>query len=386
MARFNRARWIAEMAAAKGKYGRLIEQQHNRLRTIIESEPECVKLQDRDGVILEMNPAGLNLLDASAPGEVIGRTIYDFLIPEYQDGYRALSDQVFRGQRATMEFEVLSLHGERRWLETHAAPLLDSEGGVSALLAVTRDINERKHYEEQLRRQQTELAHVCRLSTMGEMASGLAHELNQPLCAISSYAESAQLLCGEEHLELRGLLDKIVFQSERASQIIHRAREFVRKQGPRPQPTAPATLVEETMQLVEAERRHQHIELDLWLEDDLPQLLADRIQIEQVLVNLVTNAIQAMGNLPYDQRRLSLAVSKIPGKTVEFSLCNHGEPIPAHVVQGLFLPFFTTKERGMGMGLAISRSIIEAHGGIIGYRDAPDGGACFYFHLPASKA
>ena len=368
---------------------RLISQQleahRNKLQTIIESEPECVKLQDAGGTIMEMNPAGLSLLNAGKLEDVIGKTIYDFIMPEYTEQYRNLTAQVFNGGRGSMEFEVLSLKGRRRWLETHAAPLFDNAGNVSALLAITRDIDGRKKNEARLHQQQTELARVCRLSTMGEMASSLAHELNQPLCAVSSYAESARLLNIPATKELDELLYKIVLQSRRATQIIKNIRDFVRKQTPSPESISAVSIIDNVISFVEPDRRRDMISIDLQISEDLPPVKADRVQIEQVLMNLISNAMQAVGELPYDQRKITIKASSESSEEIIFKVCNLGPDISEDIVKELFTPFYTTKETGMGMGLSISRSIVEAHGGSIWYLTKPGYGACFYFTLPVSS-
>lgn len=368
---------------------RLISQQleahRNKLQTIIESEPECVKLQDKGGVIMEMNPAGLSLLNAGKHDDVIGKTIYDFMMPEYSDEYRELTAHVFDGGRGSMEFEVVSLKGKRRWLETHAAPLFDIAGNVSALLAITRDIDGRKKNEARLHQQQTELARVCRLSTMGEMASSLAHELNQPLCAVSSYAESARLLNISASKELDQLLDKIVLQSRRATQIIRNMRDFVRKQAPTPQSISASSIINSVIDFVETDRRRYMINISLQIAEKLPQVKADRVQIEQVLLNLMSNAIQAVCELPQERRKIMIKVSRQSNEEVIFNVCDFGPDILSDTVKELFTPFYTTKATGMGMGLSISRSIVEAHGGRIWYRTKPGFGACFYFTLPVSN-
>lgn len=376
---------ISRELPGRRKQRRRLEEQRQRLGTIIDPRPECVKLVSPDGVVLEMNPAGLPLIHADRLDSVVGRQIYEFITPEYRHYYRALSERGLKGERGAIEYEILSMNGERRWVETHAAPLFDGEGMVTALLAITRTVADRKSIEEGLRRQRSELAHACRLSTMGEMASGLAHELNQPLCAISSYAETAQSLCPGGNPDLDQVLGKIISETERASQIIQRVREFVRNQGPKLVPTKPAVIAESAIQLVEPERRRLGISFKLDIAEDLPVLLADRIQLEQVLLNLIMNAMQASKDLPQQERLLVLTLERGNNDTVRFCLCNRGAPIPPEVERRMFTPFYTTKEKGMGMGLAISRSIIESHNGTLGYHDDPAGGACFHFHLPAAS-
>ncbi|RCX30217.1 PAS domain-containing protein [Thioalbus denitrificans] len=361
---------------------RQLEEQRNRLRTIIESEPECVKLHDRQGVILEINPAGRALLDAVSSGQVVGRTVYDFLVPDYHAAYRALTRRVFAGERATLAFEVTGLGGRRRWLETHATPLRDGEGHIDALLAITRDIDQRKRAEAKLRQQQAELAHVCRLSTLSELASGLAHELSQPLCAISSYAESAAALPGADG-EVRNLLERVVEQSGRAATIIGRLRDFVRKRAPRPAATPPQVIVDNVLHFTAAELRHHGVILHSSVTPDLPPVRADRVQIEQVLINLITNAIQALARVPAGERRINLEAALEDGATIAFQVCDNGCGISPQHCTRLFTPFFTTRSGGLGLGLSISRTIVEDHGGRIACT-VEDGETRFRFTLPVA--
>lgn len=139
----------------------------NRLRQIIASEPECVKLETSEGILLEMNPAGLCLVEANYPNEIIGTSVYNIIAPEFRDSYRAHSTRVFAGESSIMEFQMISLKGRRRWLETHAVPLRDRCNKVTALLGITRDITARKHAEEEIRMHYGELAHASRVNTMG---------------------------------------------------------------------------------------------------------------------------------------------------------------------------------------------------------------------------
>jgi len=365
---------------------RLISQQleahRNKLQTIIESEPECVKLQDANGLIMEMNPAGLSLLEASSSKDVIGRLMYDFITPEYADEYRELTRQVFAGERASMEFEVFSINGRRHWMKTHAAPLFDHNDRVIALLAITRNIDLRKKNEARLYQQQIELARVCRLSTMGEMATSLAHELNQPLCAVSSYAESAKQLNLTENRALDDLLDKIVQQSWRATKIVQNMRTFVKKQAPMPEAISAESIVNSSMEFLSPCWRRKKIQISINISANLNPLYVDRIQIEQVLLNLLSNAIQAVDELPEQLRKIHIEVSQENREEVLFSVFNMGPGVPEDMAEDLFTPFFTTKDTGLGMGLSISRSIIEAHAGNIWYCYKANYGPCFCFTLP----
>jgi len=362
-----------------------LEVQRNRLQTIIESEPECVKLQDRDGTILEINPAGLRLLNASHPTQVIGKTVYTFINQEYHYAYQQLTDEVFSaGTPRSMEFEITGINNVHRWVETHAAPLLDNAGNVTALLAITRDIDDRKQSEERIHQQHAELAHVCRLSTIGELATGLAHELNQPLCAISSYAESAVLLnarpYGKDPAKVEQILQKIVCQTERANNILQHLRDFVRKKTPKSQPNQASALIENMIEFIEPERRRQGIKIDLACDEHLPDILVDRVQIEQVILNLITNAIQAIAQSAGAKKQLSIKLTA-NAQGVTISVRDYADGVPEEIRSNLFTPFITTKAQGLGIGLALSHSIAEAHGGRLWYEPA-NPGSLFSLSLP----
>jgi two-component system, LuxR family, sensor kinase FixL len=366
---------------------RQLEEQRNRLHTIIESEPECVKLQHRDGTIFEMNPAGLSLLHAADPQQVIGQNIYDFLTGEYHGAYRQLTQQVFDGEPASMEFQINTLDGQRRWLETHAAPLRDANGEIGALLAITRDIDERKQHEEKLRSHRNQLAHVCRLGTLGELASGLAHELNQPLCAMSSYAESALSMHrradARNNTRIDDILRKIVTEAERASGIINRLRDLVQRRVPQPQACPVRELIDEVLDIVEPERRRRSFVFQVDVDDALPPVWVDRVQIEQVLINLLYNALQAEYRLPSSVRCIDID-GRLDGEHVTIAIRDYADGIPEDIRDSLFTPFFTTKPNGIGMGLALSRSIAEAHAGTLHYT-AKAPGSRFELGLPPKK-
>lgn len=367
---------------------RQLEEQRNRLQTIIESEPECVKLQARSGVITEMNPAGLTLLGAIHSDQVIGRSIYEFLDQRYHSHYRTLTEKVFAGLPDSMEFQVNAIDGTQRWLETHAAPLRDAGGRITALLAITRDIDERKRNEEKLRRQRNELAHVCRLGTLGELAPGLAHELNQPLCAISSYAESAALLNNrpndKDRAKIDEILHKVVHEAERASGIIRRLRDFVRKRSPQPGCNRVEEMIGDTVDMVEKELKRRAIRLDLYLPEDLPQAWVDRVQTEQVLLNLLNNAMQAVQEKQTQQRALAITVTHTASQLL-IDVRDYANGVPDSLRPRLFTPFFTTKPEGIGMGLALSRSIAEANGGHLSYLPA-NPGSVFRLTLPVATS
>lgn len=344
-----------------------LAENENHLRQIIATEPECVKLQTLDGILLEMNPAGLSLVEASQPNEIIGTSVYNIIAPEFRDEYRALSVRVFAGESGVMEFQIISLKGRRRWMETHAVPLRDGRNKVIALLGITRDITARKHAEEEVRLHYRELAHASRVNTMGEMASGLAHELNQPLAAIANYSHGClrRIRSGTGTVDdLTRAIEQVCNQADRAADIIRSLRRFVNKEDSPHQPQELQVIVREAMLIAGPEAHTHQVDVRLKLMPDMPRVLGHAIQIEQVVLNLIRNAVEAMDEMPPMLRRLELCTFLEGGMAV-VEVRDSGPGLSREMLARIFDPFFTTKLAGMGMGLPICRSIVEAHGGIL---------------------
>lgn len=372
-------------AEHQGILDRLQENEY-RLRTIIESEPECVKLQAADGTVLEINPAGLRLLDAGRPEDIIGTKIYNVVAQEYKDIYRENMRRVFAGEAVVYEFKSITLKGRVCWMETHAVPLRDARGAVYALLGITRDITEHKWAEEQGRRHQTELARVARLSTMGEMATGLAHELNQPLSAIANFARGCirRLRSGDvAPADLIEPLEEVCEQAERAGEIMRHVRDFVRKSEPRMTAVDINLVVRSVVKFTELEARQHETVVTLQLAPQQPRVWADSIMVEQVICNLVRNAMEAMAESRTLRREVIIRTVQQGGDVIEVEVIDTGPGIDGAVIDQVFDQFFTTKPEGVGMGLSISRSIVESHGGSIRAESRGSGGATFRFTLKA---
>lgn len=371
----------------RGVLDRLQENEY-RLRAIIESEPECVKLQSADGTILEINPAGLRLVGADRPEDVIGKKIYCVVAPEYIEIYRENMRRVFSGEAVVYEFKAITLKGRSVWMETHGVPLRDARGTIYALLGITRDITEHKQAEEQTRRHQTELARVARLSTMGEMATGIAHELNQPLSAIANFARGCIRRLRTDGMipgELIEPLEEVCEQAERAGEILQHVRDFVRKSELQMKPLDINQIVRTVVKFTEHEARQQGAIVRLDLDAGLPRVQADAIMVEQVICNLVRNAVEAMAEAQSPQREITILTRPISGDAVEIEVVDTGPGIDGTVIDQVFDQFFTTKPEGVGMGLSISRSIVESHGGRIRAESGRKGGATFRFTLQASE-
>jgi PAS domain S-box-containing protein len=372
-------------AEHQGMMERLQEKEY-RLRAIFESEPECVNLQAADGTVLEINPAGLALVEADRPEDIVGKCMDTLVAPEFAELYRETMRRVFAGDAVVCEFRAVTLKDSIRWMETHAVPLRDAGGTIYALLGITRDVSEHMLAEEQTRRHQTELARVARMSTMGEMATGIAHELNQPLAAIANFARGCLRRVHGAQIELRDLvkpLEEICEQAERAGEVISHVRDFVRKREPQLCAADINQIVRNVAKFAEIEARQHDATLRLVLARDMPQIWADPIMLEQVIGNLVRNSIEAMHDAGSWPREIAVHTGRGADDGIDVEIRDTGPGIDGALIEQVFDQFFSTKPEGVGMGLSISRSIVDSHGGSIAARSLPGGGATFTICLPA---
>jgi PAS domain S-box-containing protein len=486
-------------------------QSEESFRAIVETTPECVKIIARDGTLLRVNSAGVALAGAESADLVVGQSFYNFLAPEDRERYREFNEQICSGQKGFLEFAIINLRGERRQMETNAAPLRDNDGSI-VQLGVSRDITERKKSEqtlresevrlrqltetipemlwsatpegaidycntrvleytgvsaeevlgdrwtkllhpddvneamrvwmfcvstgapyrvevrtihavdhtyrwcvtsalplfdekgnilkwhgtvvdmhdwkraqEELRNTQAELAHVTRVLTMGELTATIAHELNQPLASIMTNAETGLrwLARPEPDVErVRELTKRVVADTRRASEIISRIRTMARRQIPEQILLSLDDIIKESMIFLNHEFTKRGISVSLDLARELPNVIGDRTQLQQVFVNLSINSAQAMAQ---SGGRSILIRTMSAAETVCCSIEDSGPGIDPAQLPRLFDRFFTTKETGMGLGLSISQSIIEAHGGYIqADNNSALGGARFSIVLPAN--
>ena len=260
-------------------------------------------------------------------------------------------------------------------------------------LSLEKEIKEKQLAQEQTLSHQDELAHVTRLSTMGEMASGLAHELNQPLSAINTYVQGCirRINMGNNDTEeIVNALQLTAQQAERAASIIRRLRSFVRKEQTHKTYSEINNIIHEVSIFFESQFKNKKIQLNFQLQDNLPPVLIDIIQIEQVLVNLLKNSIESLADIDVNEASITISTKQLGNNDHEFGvieLCviDNGHGIGKDKLKRIFNPFFTTKNSGMGMGLSISSSIIEAHNGKLYAANNTIQGARFCFTLPLTK-
>jgi PAS domain S-box-containing protein len=287
---------------------------------------------------------------------------------------------------ASVELDLQERH-DQHWLHLRDRPIKWVDGRT-VRMEIATDITERIQGEEMYRQQLEKLQTTSRLITMGEMASSLAHELNQPLAAISNYCNGcvARIEAGTTTpQELLGVMQKASTQAERAGTIIRRIREFVKKSEPDRTTCPVSDIIDATIGFADIDARKNGVQLQLDIAADLPPVVADRIMIEQVLLNLLRNAIEAMHDTPMAQRQLLLQVRSTVKGQLQVSVIDRGHGITPQVQEKLFAPFFTTKPHGMGMGLNICRSIIEFHHGQLWVEPNPEGGSVFRFTLPLAN-
>jgi two-component system sensor kinase FixL len=254
-------------------------------------------------------------------------------------------------------------------------------------VGLMRDLTSQKEAEEEALRHREQMMHASRLTTMGEMAAAMAHEINQPLSAIATYTAACQRFLDQgvtARADVLAALREIGGQAHRAGQIIERMRNFTRSRESQRKIVEIGPLIDEILPLAELDARANHIRLFIDIDPDLPPINADGVQVQQVVLNLLRNGVDAMAGKPDAERELRLRAFCEPGKAVRVEISDRGDGIAEHARSQLFTPFFTTKPTGMGMGLAISRSIITAHGGKLDCMENPDGGATFFFTLPSA--
>lgn len=349
-----------------------------------------LRARDLEGRITYVNPAFCQMVGYSEE-ELVGRSPpMPYWAPEVMAEYQHRLQNVLQGT-VTPEFETIFQRpdGTRIPVLIFEAPLVDNDGRHTGWMGSILDISDRKRIEELNREHQEKLQVSSRLATMGEIASMLAHELNQPLAAISSYTTGALNLLarpGVDPATLKPALEQAGTQARRAGQIIRSVHEFVRKREPARHDEDVATMIDSIRALIDMQARPHQASLQIDLPDDLPRVRADRIMIEQVLLNLARNGIEAMAAVPLARRvlRIEATHDAVAGQ-VAVNVIDNGHGIPQDVAERLFSPFFSTKAQGMGMGLNICRTAIEFHGGTLTHRDNPQGGTIFTFTLPASQ-
>jgi two-component system sensor kinase FixL len=360
---------------------------NDHLRSILDTVPDGVVVIDRAGIMTSFSPAAERMFGWTAD-EAIGRNV-NLLMPE---PHHSAHDGYIQRYHRTGEKRIIGagrvVVGQRRDGSTFPMELAvgETKGSTPSYTGFIRDLTETQETETRLQELQNELVHVSRLTAMGEMASTLAHELNQPLSAIANLLTGSRRLIDRgreaDQVKVREAIDKAATQALRAGDVIHRMRDFVRRGASERDVESLSKLIEEASALALIGEKDRQVDVRLALDPAADAVYADRVQVQQVLLNLIRNGIDAMqdGN---SRRRALLITSDVTEEGwSRVSVADTGPGIADEVRDRLFQPFMTTKPQGMGVGLSISRSIIEAHGGRIWAEANPGGGALFRFTLP----
>jgi two-component system sensor histidine kinase DctS len=379
-------RHISRRLAAEGAL-----RQQMAFRTAMEdSMVTGLRARDLEGRVTYVNPAFCQIVGLP-PEELVGKAPpMAYWAPEAMAEYQQRFASVLAGN-VTPQFETIFQRsdGVRVPVLIFEAPLVDSKGRQTGWLGSILDISDRKAAEELNRQQQEKLQASARLATMGEISSMLAHELNQPLAAISSYTTGALNLVGRagesgvvlDPAVLKPALEQASVQARRAGQIIRSVHEFVKKRDPQRQLVDIGSVVDSVGALIEMQASKFFVAIQTTIPPGLAPVSADSIMLEQVLLNLTRNAIEAMQDVAPERRLLRIVAAQEAGQ-VTVAVIDQGHGIAPEVAERLFSPFFSTKAEGMGMGLSICRTAIEFHGGTLTHADNPGGGTIFKFALP----
>jgi PAS domain S-box-containing protein len=353
-------------------------------REVFEGSPDAVAVIGRDYRYQRVNPVYER--NWGMPAErIVGMHVVELRGSEmFEQALRTNLDRCFAGEQVTYGEWLTNAVGRVYHVRTYT-PLRRTANAANAALVISRDLTEHMLAVEALQKVQAELAHVTRVTTLGELAASIAHEVNQPLAAIVADGNASLnwLAAAPPELDsVREALDAIVRDGHRAAEVIQRVRQLAKKSAPRKDAVDLSDVVRDVVPLVRAELRQQEISLVLDLAPKLPLVLGDRIQLQQVLLNLVMNAVEAMGSVTGRPRRLVIRSEPHDGDHVGVTVQDTGSGIAANHLDHLFSAFFTTKPSGMGMGLSISRSIVDAHGGRLWATPNEPHGAIFCFSLP----
>jgi two-component system sensor kinase FixL len=348
-----------------------LDRSESRLRAMVSTAPDSIVTVDMQGVVVAANPAALRIFNFLAGG-LIGTRVNDVL-PEFE--------------RVARIGEVTEVIAIRRDGSRFAAELaVGTTGGAAPELriAIARDISRRKEIERQLGEKQAELNRSARLAAAGEMAAALAHELHQPLSAIRNYAHAALILASAPGTS--DLMQKVEREAARAAEIVQRLRDFFRGGASRLERVGVSRLIEDALEPMREEATRHHVILDIGIANHNIDLLVDRVQVETVIHSLVGNAIDAIAAANAGERHIRVTAHDAQDGRVRCSVADTGPGISPEIADRLFEPFATTKPTGIGLGLAMSRSMIEAHGGELWTERGAGGGTVFHFSLPLADS
>jgi PAS domain S-box-containing protein len=357
----------------------------DRFRLMADAAPVMIWMSGPDKLCTYFNRNWLNFTGRpleSEIGEGWTEGVHPDDLRQCLDRYVAAFDA---RQEFQLEYRLRRADGAFRWVLDTGVCRLGIDGTFEGYIGSCVDITDRKRAEMEAHDLRRELAHVSRVAALGELTASLAHEINQPLTAILSNSQAAQRLLAKappDLDEVREILRDIAEDDKRAVEVIRRLRALLKRENLERCRLQPNEVVEKVVQLVTHDAALRQVSLSVHLDPTLPPVIGDRVQLQQVLLNLMLNGLDAVRDVAPQDRKLKVRARKKGASTVEVAVTDSGTGIPNDAFPRIFEPFYTTKPDGLGMGLSISRSIIEAHGGRISAGNNPEGGATFCFTLP----
>jgi len=362
------------------------EETKNNLAAIVDSSDDAILSKTLAGTITSWN-AGAEKMYGYSASEMVGQHVSTLAPTDRKEEVREILERIKRGERVDhLETVRVTRDGRRIDVSLTISSIEDEHGMIIGASSIARDITERKQAEEALQQTQSELAHVARVMTTGELAATIAHEVNQPLTAMVANANAARRMLGNGKPDLdeaREAIDDIVKDAHRASEVVGRIRSLLKKGSHRTEPLAINEVIEEVVAIVRNDLAGKRVSLRMEMATDLPEVEADRVEIQQVILNLTMNAVEAMSSVEDRSRNLLIRTARDESRGVLIEVRDSGIGIASENLQRIFDAFYTTRPEGMGMGLSICRTIIESHGGRLWAESNEGRGATFRFTLPA---
>jgi PAS domain S-box-containing protein len=360
------------------------EQATRLLAAVVESSHDAIVSKDLDGMITSWNKAAERLFGYAAE-EAVGQNILLIIPPGRRDEERAIIERLTRGERID-HFETVRMRKDGSLLDVALtiSPMKDAEGRIVGASKLARDVTERKRAEEALRQAQADLAHINRVTTMGELTASLAHEVNQPIAAAVTDANTCLRWLARDQpdlVEARAAASRVVKDAARGAEIVSRIRSLFKKEVSQRELVDVNEIIRGMIELLRSEATRYSVEVRTELSEDIPLIMGDRVQLQQVTMNLIINSIDALKDVD-GTREIAITSQRAEDEQLQVSVSDTGIGLPSQRADQIFNAFFTTKPHGTGMGLRISRSIVESHGGRLWAAHNPPRGARFAFTLP----
>ena len=358
-------------------------------KALLDAAVDAIIVIDHRGRIETFNSAAESIFGFSA-AEILGKNV-SVLMPQ---PYSREHDSYIHNYIDSGNARIIGIGREVQGMRQDGSvfPIGLAVGEIATqgpvkFVGIIRDITDRKQSEEEIHHARERLSQFARLSTLGEMAAGLAHELNQPLAAIATYTQACQRLIESgqsDDEEILATLKKCDSQAQRAGDVIRRLRQFVQKREVGRLEVGCKELIHDIAALAEVDARNNRIPLAIDVAEGLPNVMVDAVQIQQVILNLIRNGIDAMQDTDQNNEGISVSVKQFDSDNIKVAVTDHGGWMTEEAEKKIFQPFFTTKPSGLGLGLSICQSIIASHGGVLSFTKNRSGGTTFYFTLPVS--